>query len=34
MEMPELKMKNIFDIRWLSLGGCIKLIIDNVYPGF
>ena len=34
MEMPELKMKKIFDIRWLSLDGCIKPIIDNVYPGF
>ncbi|CAF2948053.1 unnamed protein product [Rotaria sp. Silwood2] len=33
MEMPELKMKKIFGIRWLSLGGCIKPIVDNVYPG-
>ena len=34
MEMPEVKMKRIFDIRWLSLRGCIKPIIDNVHPGF
>ncbi|CAF3165477.1 unnamed protein product [Rotaria sp. Silwood2] len=33
MEMPELKFKRIFDIRWSSIRGCIKPIIDNVQPG-
>ncbi|CAF0828501.1 unnamed protein product [Rotaria sordida] len=33
MEMPEIKMKKIFDIRWSSISGCIKPIVDNVYPG-
>ncbi|CAF3984796.1 unnamed protein product, partial [Adineta steineri] len=33
LEMPELKFKRIFDIRWLSIRGCIKPIIDNVQPG-
>ncbi|CAM2704575.1 unnamed protein product [Rotaria socialis] len=27
-----MRMKK-YDIRWLSLGGCIKSIIDNIYPG-
>jgi hypothetical protein len=33
MEIPELKLKRIFDIRWSSIRGCIKPIIDNVQPG-
>ncbi|CAF1446317.1 unnamed protein product [Rotaria sordida] len=33
MEIPELKFKRIFDIRWSSIRGCIKPIIDNVPPG-
>ncbi|CAF4521347.1 unnamed protein product [Rotaria socialis] len=28
----QMRMKK-YDIRWLSLGGCIKSIIDNIYPG-
>ncbi|CAF2126310.1 unnamed protein product [Rotaria magnacalcarata] len=26
-------MKKLYDIRWLSFGGCIKSIIDNIYRG-
>ncbi|CAF3470297.1 unnamed protein product [Rotaria sp. Silwood1] len=33
MEMPELKFKRIFDIRWPSIRDCIRPIIVNVQPG-
>ncbi|CAF3501980.1 unnamed protein product [Rotaria sp. Silwood1] len=32
-EMPELKFKRIFDIRWSSIRDCIRPIIVNVQPG-
>jgi hypothetical protein len=33
LDMPELKFKRIFDIRWSSIRDCIKPIIVNVQPG-
>ncbi|CAF1424337.1 unnamed protein product, partial [Rotaria sordida] len=33
LDMPELKFKRIYDIRWASIRGCIKPIIQNVQPG-
>ena len=33
MEIPQMKFKRIFDIRWSSIRGCIKPIIDNIQPG-
>ncbi|CAF3570525.1 unnamed protein product [Rotaria sp. Silwood1] len=33
LDMPELKFKRIYDIRWSSIRGCIKPIIQNVQPG-
>ena len=34
MEMVGLKFKKIFDVRWLSLRGCVKPIANNVQLGF
>jgi len=33
LESPDLKFKRIFDIRWSSVRGCIKPIIENIEPG-
>ncbi|CAF2991799.1 unnamed protein product [Rotaria sp. Silwood2] len=33
LEIPELKFKRIFDIRWSSIRDCIKPIIVNIQPG-
>ena len=33
LDMPELKFKRIFDIRWSSIKDCLKPIIMNVEPG-
>lgn len=33
LDLPEIKFKKIFDIRWSSIHGCIKPIISNVQPG-
>ncbi len=33
MEIPVLKFKRIFDIRWSSIKSCIEPIIHNVEPG-
>jgi hypothetical protein len=32
LDMPELKFKRIYDIRWSSIQGCIRPIIQNVQP--
>ncbi|CAF2094261.1 unnamed protein product [Rotaria magnacalcarata] len=34
MEIAELKVKRIFEIRWSSIRDCIKPIIANIQPGF
>ncbi|CAF2091660.1 unnamed protein product [Rotaria magnacalcarata] len=33
LELPELKFKRIFNIRWSSIRNCIKPIVVNVQPG-
>ncbi|CAF5229382.1 unnamed protein product, partial [Rotaria magnacalcarata] len=33
MEIAELKVKRIFEIRWSSIRDCIKPIIANIQPG-
>ena len=33
LDLPEMKFKRLFDIRWSSMQGCIDPIIVNVQPG-
>ena len=33
LDLPELKFKHLFDIRWSSIRGCLKPIISNTEPG-
>ncbi|CAF1608473.1 unnamed protein product, partial [Didymodactylos carnosus] len=32
LDLPELKFKRLFDIRWSSVRGCMKPIIENTKP--
>lgn len=33
LDMPQLKFKRIYDIRWSSIQDCLKPIIKNIQPG-
>lgn len=33
LDMPEIKFKRLFEIRWSSIRNCLKPILINVTPG-